>query len=118
MSGRALVPPGASPARRFPALSQGPRLVPQEEGALFFCSFSGREGRVVAVTVFNRRNALLGYATWMGIKVLAKQKARTAVPNVDRDTKRPNKSAIALATLAVVGGSLAFWKIRSGDESA
>jgi phosphodiesterase/alkaline phosphatase D-like protein len=71
------------------------------------------------VTVFNRRNALLGYATWMGLKVLARQKARQAVPSVDPKTKRPNKSAIALgvASAAAVVGAVVMWKTHSPDES-
>jgi phosphodiesterase/alkaline phosphatase D-like protein len=72
------------------------------------------------VTVFNRRNALLGYATWMGLKVLARQKARQAVPTVDRKTKRPNKSAIALglASAAAVVGAVVVWKSHSPEEPA
>ena len=72
------------------------------------------------MSVFNRRNALLGYATWMGLKVLARQKARQAMPNVDRETKRPNKSAIALglASAAAVVGALVVLKNHSPEESA
>jgi hypothetical protein len=68
------------------------------------------------VSVFNRRNALLGYLTWVGVKVMAKQKARKALPSVDAETKRPNKSAIALAVAAGFG-ALMFWKSRSSEES-
>ena len=71
------------------------------------------------MSVFNRRNALLGYATWMGLKVLARQKARQAMPSVDRETKRPNRSAIALglASAAAVVGALVVLKSHSPDES-
>lgn len=66
------------------------------------------------MSIFNRRNALIGYVTWSVGKRLARKKAKDAVPSVDPETKRPNKSAIALAAAAV--GALAFWKARSGDD--
>jgi hypothetical protein len=67
------------------------------------------------VTVFNRRNAVLGYLTWVGAKLVFKQKAKAALPSVDTETKRPNKSAIALG-VAGLFGALLFWRSRSGDE--
>jgi hypothetical protein len=69
------------------------------------------------VSVINRRNAVLGYLTWVGAKVLFKQKAKAALPAVDTETKRPNKSAIALVAAGVFG-ALLFWKSRSEDEPA
>lgn len=55
----------------------------------------------------------------MGLKVLARQKARQAVPSVDPKTKRPNKSAIALglASAAAVVGAVVMWKTHSPEES-
>jgi len=68
--------------------------------------------------IVNRRNAVLGWGVWKLGKRVAKRKARGAVPSVDPETKRPNKSAIATA-LAVVGGTLMFWrKKRSGSGEA
>ena len=54
----------------------------------------------------------------VGKRVL-KRKAKGAVPNVDPETKRPNRSAIALAVAGTLG-ALTFWRSRSGsdDDSA
>jgi hypothetical protein len=66
--------------------------------------------------VLNKRNAVLGWATWRVGKRVAKKKARGAVPSVEGG--RPNPSAIA-TTVAAVGGLLLFWrKRRRGDETA
>ncbi len=66
--------------------------------------------------VMNRRNAVLGWAVWQVGKRFAKKKAKTAVPTVDRESKRPNKPAI-VAALATAGGALFFWRRkRGGDE--
>jgi hypothetical protein len=63
--------------------------------------------------VFNRRNAALGWASWFYWKHFLRQKAKDAVPSVDPETKRPNKTAAALTAAGVVG-ALAFWRRRSG----
>jgi hypothetical protein len=65
------------------------------------------------VGVFNRRNAAVGWLTWTVGKRVLKRKAKGAVPSIDTETKRPNKSAIALFAASVVG-ALTFWKKRSG----
>jgi hypothetical protein len=65
------------------------------------------------VTVVNRRNAVLGWATWKVGKLVAKQKAKDAVPKIK--DKRPNKSAIALV-VATIAGALLFWRSRSGGD--
>ena len=66
--------------------------------------------------VFNRRNAAVGWlAVTVGKRVL-KKKAKGAVPAIDPESKKPNKSAIAL-TVAGVLGALTFWRKRSGDDS-
>ena len=36
--------------------------------------------------------------------------------SIDTDSKKPNKSAIALAAAGVVG-ALTFWRKRSGDDT-
>jgi hypothetical protein len=69
------------------------------------------------VAVFNRRNAAVGWLTWTVGKRVLKRKARDAVPSIDAETKKPNKSAIALAAASAVG-LLTFWRKRSGDENA
>ena len=65
--------------------------------------------------VFNRRNAAVGWLTWIVGKRVLKKKAKDAVPSIDPETKKPNKSAIALLVASAVG-VLTFWKKRSGDD--
>jgi len=65
------------------------------------------------VSVFNRRNALVGWLAWSVGKQVLRQKAKDVVPGVDTETKRPNKSAIALVVATSVG-VLTFVKKRSG----
>lgn len=69
--------------------------------------------------IVNRRNAMLGWAAWQIGKRVAKRKAKSAVPTVDSESKRPNKPALAAAAAAaaLVGG-LVFWKRqRDSGES-
>jgi DNA-directed RNA polymerase specialized sigma24 family protein len=74
-------------------------------------------GRGRPVGIVNRRNAMLGWAAWQIGKRVARRKAKSAVPSIDPDTKRPNKPALAAAVAALVGG-LVFWKRqRGGGES-
>jgi hypothetical protein len=51
----------------------------------------------------------------VGKRVL-KQKAKDAVPAIDPQSKKPNKSAIALLIASAVG-VLTFWRKRSGDDT-
>ena len=67
------------------------------------------------MSVFNRRNAALGWVAWAVGKRVLKKKAADAVPKVDTETKRPNKSAIALLIASAVGVAT-FWRKRAGDE--
>ncbi len=73
-------------------------------------------GRVASMSVFNRRNAVVGWLVVAAGKQAMKQKAREAVPAIDTESKKPNKSAIALALAGAVG-VLAFWHKRSGDDT-
>jgi hypothetical protein len=68
------------------------------------------------VGVFNRRNAAVGWVTWLVGKRVLKKKAKGAVPSIDSGTKKPNKSAIALL-IAGTAGALTFWRKRSGDDT-
>lgn len=66
--------------------------------------------------IFNRRNAAVGWVTWLVGKRIVKRKARGVVPAVDPQTRRPNRSAVALLVAGAVG-ALAFWRSRSsGDD--
>ena len=68
------------------------------------------------MSVFNRRNAAVGWLTWVVGKRVLKKKAKDAVPSIDSETKKPNKSAIALLIAGAVG-ALTFWHKRSGDDN-
>jgi hypothetical protein len=59
--------------------------------------------------IVNRRNAVLGWTVLQVAKRVAKRKAKGAVPSIDPETKRPNKSLVA-SLLGAVGG--AFWFLR------
>ncbi len=65
------------------------------------------------MSVFNRRNAVVGWVVVLAGKRALKKKAKDAVPSVDPETKKPNKSAIALLVAGAVG-LLTFWRKRSG----
>jgi hypothetical protein len=71
---------------------------------------------VTLVGVFNRRNAVAGYVALAVGKRVLKQKAKGAVPAIDAESKRPNKSAIALLLASAVGVAT-FWRKRSGDDT-
>ena len=64
--------------------------------------------------VFNRRNAVMGWLAW-GVGKRSQDEGEDAVPAVDRETKRPNKSAVALL-VAGAAGTLTFWRKRSGNK--
>ena len=67
------------------------------------------------MSIFNRRNAAVGWLAWTVGKRVLKRKAKDAVPKVDAETKRPNKSAIALLIASAVGVAT-FWRSRSGHD--
>ena len=65
--------------------------------------------------IVNRRNAVLGWTVWQVGKRAAKKKAKTAVPTIDPETKRPNKPAM-VAGAAALGGALMFWRKKSSGS--
>jgi hypothetical protein len=67
--------------------------------------------------IVNRRNAVMGWAVWQVGKRVAQQKAKAAVPKVDAEKKRPNKTAVA-AGIAAVAGVLLLWRKKTGEQSA
>jgi hypothetical protein len=69
------------------------------------------------VSVFNRRNAFIGWLAWTGAKFVLRQKAKDAVPKFDTARRRPNKSAIALLIAGTIGVA-AFWHSRRRDDDA
>ncbi|HET7043652.1 MAG TPA: hypothetical protein VFI37_02275 [Gaiellaceae bacterium] len=67
------------------------------------------------MSVFNRRNALVGWAALAVGKRVLKKKAKDAVPAIDAESKKPNKSATALLVASAVG-LLTFWRKRAGGD--
>ena len=67
------------------------------------------------MSIFNRRNAAIGWLAWNAAKIIVRQKAKRAVPKVDKASRRPNKSAIALLLAGTVGAA-AFWHRRRRDD--
>ena len=67
------------------------------------------------MAIVNRRNAVLGWTVWRVAKRVARRKAKDAVPTIDRDTKRPNRSLI-FAVVGAVAGVLWFWWRGEEDE--
>ncbi|MBA2462220.1 MAG: hypothetical protein H0V45_10735 [Actinobacteria bacterium] len=65
--------------------------------------------------IVNRRNAVLGWITWLTAKRVMKKKAKDAIPGTIEGTKRPNKGAI-VSGLAAIGGALWFWRRKSADD--
>ena len=66
------------------------------------------------MSIFNRRNAVMGWLSWLVAKRVLRKKAKDAVPGTVEGSKRPNKGAIATAVAAL--GVLWFWRRKSSDE--
>jgi hypothetical protein len=66
------------------------------------------------VGVFNRRNAVMGWAVWKVAKRAGKKKARNVAPTVEGG--KPNKSLIAMV-LAAGAGAVAVLRGRRSDSS-
>ena len=64
--------------------------------------------------IINKRNAVLGWATWQVGKAAA---ARKAKQSLKPENRRPGKKAIA-GSLAAVGGALWFWRRSRGDDES
>ncbi len=67
------------------------------------------------MSIFNRRNAVMGWMSWLVAKRVLKKKAKDVVPGTVEGSKRPNKGAI-LSMLAAVGGALWFWRKQGADD--
>jgi hypothetical protein len=65
--------------------------------------------------IFNRRNAVMGWLSWLVAKRVLKRKAKAVVPGTAEGSKRPNKGAIA-TFLAAAGGALWFWRRHASDD--
>jgi hypothetical protein len=67
--------------------------------------------------IVNRRNAIFGWLAWSIAKRVLKRKAKAAVPTIDAETRRPNRSLLLL-TLAGAGAAAYFWFRQSGGPDA
>ena len=67
------------------------------------------------MTIVNRRNAVIGWLTWLTAKRVLKKKAKDAIPGTVEGSKRPNKGAI-VSLAAAIGGALWFWRRTSDDD--
>jgi hypothetical protein len=67
------------------------------------------------MAIMTRRNAVLGWAAWRVGKKVARHKAKSAVPNIDLDSKRPNKPAALAAAVAVFVGGLVLLRRTRGE---
>lgn len=66
--------------------------------------------------IYNRRNAVFGWLSWLVAKRVLKRKAKEALPGTVEGTKRPNKGAI-VAMLAALGAAVWFWRRNDGDDA-
>ena len=62
--------------------------------------------------IMNKRNAVLGWAVWKFGKRMAKRKAKGAVPGVSAGRRGVAKPI--LAGVAALGGTVLFWRRKSG----
>ena len=67
--------------------------------------------------IVNRRNAVVGWVVLQVGKRVAKRKAKAAVPSIDPETKRPNKSLIASLGGAAAGALWFVLRRRKGEEA-
>jgi hypothetical protein len=67
------------------------------------------------MSILNRRNAVVGWLTWLTAKRVLKRKAKAAVPGTVEGSKRPNKGAIATG-MAALGGLLWFMRRKSSSD--
>ena len=78
------------------------------------------------MSIVNRRNALIGWATLTVVKGMAARNAKKALPSGDGGRSKSKdggstgkkKAVKAVAVAAAAGGALAFWKAktRGGTE--
>ena len=75
------------------------------------------------MSIVNRRNAMIGWATWSVAKSLArvhlaKRKAKAAIPSRDGGGSTGKRKAVKVAAVVVAaGGAVAFWKAKHRDAT-
>jgi hypothetical protein len=76
------------------------------------------------MSIVNRRNAMIGWATMTVVKRMAARNAKKALPSAgsgskDKNGSKGKKRAVKVVAVgAAAGGALAFWKAkkRGGGE--
>jgi hypothetical protein len=70
------------------------------------------------MSIVNRRNAVIGWATLTTIKRVAAMKAKRAAPaRQGKAPKRKKKAVKVVAVVVAAGGALAFWKAKHRDAT-
>jgi hypothetical protein len=70
------------------------------------------------MSIVNRRNAVIGWATWTTVKRLAAMKAKRAAPPLGSKPPKGKKKALkVVAVVVAAGGALAFWKAKHRDAT-
>jgi hypothetical protein len=70
------------------------------------------------MSIINRRNAMVGWATWTLVKKTAAMKARRAAPTRSDDGSSKGKKAVkAGAAAAAVTGVVLFWRAKHRDST-
>jgi hypothetical protein len=73
------------------------------------------------MSIVNRRNAMIGWATLTMVRRMAAMKAKKAagaVPSKDGSKKGKGKKALKLGAVVIaVAGAAAFWKAKHGDST-
>ena len=64
------------------------------------------------MSIVNRRNAMLGWATWTAAKQIAEHKARAAV----HAEEGKSRLRLIIPLLAAAGAVLFFWRHKKSDD--
>ena len=67
------------------------------------------------MSIINRRNAVLGWATWQVGKTAAKYKAKQSLK---AEKRRPGRKGAIVGGLAAVGAALWFLRSRRDDDES
>ncbi len=69
------------------------------------------------MSIVNRRNAMIGWATWTAVKRMAAMKAKRAAPPAKSGSSKGRKAVKVGAIVATTAGLVAFWKAKQRDST-